>query len=70
MWLTPLKVVQPQPGDDPQQLAAEAREIVGEALGEMRSAPYTAARHAQASVTLRSVTYATGRRSNWQVAVS
>lgn len=38
VWLVPLKVVQPQPGDDPQQLAAEAREIVGEALREMRSA--------------------------------
>lgn len=37
VWLTPLKVVQPQPDDDPQQLAAEAREIVGEALREMRS---------------------------------
>jgi 1-acyl-sn-glycerol-3-phosphate acyltransferase len=37
VWLLPLKVVQPQPGDDPQQLAAEAREIVGEALREMRS---------------------------------
>ncbi|MEI2692943.1 MAG: hypothetical protein V9H69_25815 [Anaerolineae bacterium] len=37
VWLTPLKVVQPQPGDDPQQLTAEAREIVGEALREMRS---------------------------------
>jgi 1-acyl-sn-glycerol-3-phosphate acyltransferase len=38
VWLVPLKVVHPQPGDDPQQLAAEAREIVGEALREMRSA--------------------------------
>lgn len=37
VWLVPLKVVQPQPGDDPHQLAAEAREIVGEALREMRS---------------------------------
>ena len=37
VWLLPLKVVHPQPGDDPQQLAAEAREIVGEALREMRS---------------------------------
>ncbi len=37
VWLVPLKVVQPQPGDDPQALAAEAREIVGEALREMRS---------------------------------
>lgn len=37
VWLLPLKVVQPQPGDDPQQLAAEAREIVGEALRELRS---------------------------------
>lgn len=37
VWLLPLKVVQPQPGDDPQRLAAEAREIVGEALREMRS---------------------------------
>jgi hypothetical protein len=41
VWLLPLKVVQPQPGDDPQQLAAEAREIVGEALREMRSARQT-----------------------------
>ncbi len=45
VWLTPLKVVQPQRGDDPQQLAAEAREVVGEALREMRSAPYTRAMH-------------------------
>jgi 1-acyl-sn-glycerol-3-phosphate acyltransferase len=37
VWLLPLKIVQPQPGDDPQALAAEAREIVGEALREMRS---------------------------------
>jgi 1-acyl-sn-glycerol-3-phosphate acyltransferase len=37
VWLLPLKVVHPQPGDDPQALAAEAREIVGEALREMRS---------------------------------
>lgn len=37
VWLTPLTVVQPQPGDDPQQLAAEAREIVGKALRKMRS---------------------------------
>jgi hypothetical protein len=37
VWLTPLTVVQPQPGDDPQRLAAEAREIVGEALRQMRS---------------------------------
>lgn len=38
VWLVPLKVVHPQPGDDPQRLAAEAREIVGEALRQMRSA--------------------------------
>ena len=38
VWLVPLKVVQPQSGDDPQQLAAEAREIVGEALRKMRNA--------------------------------
>ncbi len=37
VWLLPLKVVQPRPDDDPQLLAAEAREIVGEALREMRS---------------------------------
>jgi 1-acyl-sn-glycerol-3-phosphate acyltransferase len=37
VWLVPLQVVQPQPDDDPQQLAAEAREIVGEALRMMRS---------------------------------
>lgn len=43
VWLVPLKVVQPQPGDDPQQLAAEAREIVGEALRQMRSAGQVAA---------------------------
>jgi hypothetical protein len=36
VWLTPLAVVQPQSGDDPQRLAAEAREIVGEALRQMR----------------------------------
>lgn len=38
VWLVPLKVVQPQPGDDPQALASQARDIVGEALREMRSA--------------------------------
>lgn len=38
VWLVPLKVVHPQPGDDPQQLATEAREVVGEALRKMRSA--------------------------------
>jgi hypothetical protein len=38
VWLVPLGVVQPRPDDDPQRLAAEAREIVGEALRQMRSA--------------------------------
>jgi 1-acyl-sn-glycerol-3-phosphate acyltransferase len=38
VWLVPLQVVQPQPDDDPQRLAAEASEIVGEALRQMRSA--------------------------------
>lgn len=37
VWLVPLKVIQPRPGDDPHLLAAEARETVGEALREMRS---------------------------------
>jgi len=40
VWLLPLKVVQPQPAADPQQLAAEARDIVGEALRKMRSGRY------------------------------
>jgi 1-acyl-sn-glycerol-3-phosphate acyltransferase len=37
VWLLPLEVVQPQRGDDPQRLAAEAREIVGDALRAMRA---------------------------------
>lgn len=38
VWLIPLSVVQPQPDDDPQTLAAEAREIVGSALVRIRAA--------------------------------
>ncbi|MEI2691841.1 MAG: lysophospholipid acyltransferase family protein [Anaerolineae bacterium] len=68
VWLTPLKVVQPQRGDDPQQLAAEAREIVGEALRECAARP-THSGHAQIAHA-SNVTYATGCRSNWPVAVS
>jgi hypothetical protein len=38
VWLIPLLEVKPQPDDDPQVLAAEAREIVGSALTRIREA--------------------------------
>lgn len=37
VWLIPLKVVTPRQGDNPQDLAYEAREIVGAALTKIRS---------------------------------
>lgn len=38
VWLTPLELVQPRRGDDPTELASQAREIIGEALNQMRRA--------------------------------
>jgi 1-acyl-sn-glycerol-3-phosphate acyltransferase len=37
VWLAPLHVVQPRIGDDSARLAAEAREIIGAALTQMRA---------------------------------
>lgn len=36
VWLVPLQVIHPRPDDDPQQLAEQARAIVGEALQALR----------------------------------
>ncbi|MEA3334377.1 MAG: lysophospholipid acyltransferase family protein [Chloroflexota bacterium] len=36
VWLIPLAEIQPKPDDDPIQLAAEAREVVGNALNRIR----------------------------------
>lgn len=37
VWLVPLEVVQPRADDDPTELAAQAREIIGVALNEIRA---------------------------------
>ena len=41
VWLLPLQVVQPRPDDDPQRLAADAREQVAAAVSSMWHSPYT-----------------------------
>ncbi len=37
VWLIPLEVVQPHPGDSPQALADTARDVVGQALAAVRA---------------------------------